>query len=412
MVKISKTVPQKEKTSSSQSDADKTLVDPRLEECVLAACVLTSDFKLDKGSPVPGRCVGKDAVLRSSSVEEEASASVPKPVKDNKRKRAPVLDDQKLKKRTAPRTKKTIDIPQAAGSMVVHKTPPQTEDISERDSGRVPELLEIEDASYLSRRMGDKPEGNLPESFRTEENSPGNSFGAVATEDSPTFPTFSAGAIREAQALGALELDRTHDGEDPFHDMFIGVEDTTGTSDTSDLFHGVQQALNQAATVHRESCSRSRTELRRYEAELQQVTEERNSLKLLLGQRGEEIKNLQDELARAHQDQIDLSEQWKEGMDRFAVEIETARTQLSSSENQLQKMKEKSSVQARRIEELEARLTSELVKSESDTEKAKADADALVAVYRADAKAAQVQAREAAETTDTRAHWVAKLARC
>ncbi|XP_070052620.1 uncharacterized protein [Nicotiana tomentosiformis] len=265
--------------------------------------------------------------------------------------------------------------------MVVHKALPRTEDISERDS----------------------------------ENAPDDSFGAVAIEGSPTFPAFSARAIREAQALGALELDRPHDGEDPFRDLFIGVEDTTGTSDASDLFHGVQQALNQDATVHRESCSWSRTELRRYEAELQRVIEERNSLKLLLGQRGEEIKDLQVELAKAHQDQIDLSEQKIEMIGKlceevdviraeslkwkgFAAEKETARTQLSSAENQVQKMKEKSSVQTRRIEELEARLASVLAKSESDAEKAKADADALVAIYRADAEAAQVQEREAAET--------------
>ncbi|XP_075094066.1 uncharacterized protein LOC107803010 isoform X1 [Nicotiana tabacum] len=103
---------------------------------------------------------------------------------------------------------------------------------------------------------------------------------------------------------------------------------------------------------------------------------------------------------------------WKEGMDRFAAEKETARAQLSSAENQLQKMKEKNSVQARGIEELEARLAFVLANAESDAEKAKADADALVAVYRANAEAAQVQAREAAETADTRAHWVAKLAKC
>ncbi|XP_075085596.1 uncharacterized protein LOC142168714 isoform X1 [Nicotiana tabacum] len=103
---------------------------------------------------------------------------------------------------------------------------------------------------------------------------------------------------------------------------------------------------------------------------------------------------------------------WKEGMDRFAAEKEAARTQLSAAENQLQSMKEKGSVQARRIKELEARLASELAKAESDAEKAKADADALVAVYRADTEAAQVQARKAIETADTRAHWVAELAKC
>ncbi|XP_070045001.1 uncharacterized protein [Nicotiana tomentosiformis] len=103
---------------------------------------------------------------------------------------------------------------------------------------------------------------------------------------------------------------------------------------------------------------------------------------------------------------------WKEGMDRFAAEKEIARAQLSSAKNQLQKMKEKGSVQARRIEELEARLASILANAKSNAEKAKADADALVAIYRADAEAAQVQAREAAETADTQAHWVAELAMC
>ncbi|XP_070038260.1 rRNA-processing protein EFG1-like [Nicotiana tomentosiformis] len=265
--------------------------------------------------------------------------------------------------------------------MVVHKAPPRTEDISEKDLGRVPELLKIEDASHRSQRMRDMSEWALLEYLRIEENAPSDLLGAVAIKDSPTFPVFSARVIREAQALGALELDRPHDGEDPFHDLFTGIKDVIGTSDASDLFHGVQRALNQAAVAHRKACSWSRAELCGYEAYLQRVTEERNSLKCILGQRAEEIKDLRVELAKAHQDQTDLSEQ------------------------------EKSSVQARRIEELEARLASELAKAESNAKKAKADMDALVAVYRADAEAAQVQAREAAETADTRAHWVAELAK-
>ncbi|XP_070039166.1 uncharacterized protein [Nicotiana tomentosiformis] len=68
--------------------------------------------------------------------------------------------------------------------------------------------------------------------------------------------------------------------------------------------------------------------------------------------------------------------------------------------------------EARRIEELEARLASVLAKAKIDAKKAKADVDALVAVYRADAKASQVQAREAADTADIRAHLVAELAKC
>nr|XP_033510065.1 uncharacterized protein LOC117274811 [Nicotiana tomentosiformis] len=147
--------------------------------------------------------------------------------------------------------------------------------------------------------MGDMTEGAL-ESLRTEENAPADSFGAATIEDLPTFPAFSAGIIWEAQALGALDLDRPHDGEDPFRDLFTGIEDVAGTGDESDHFHGVRQALNQAAAVHREACSRSQNELRRYEADLQRVTDERNSLRLLLGQREDEVKDLLAELAKAY----------------------------------------------------------------------------------------------------------------
>ncbi|XP_070032653.1 uncharacterized protein [Nicotiana tomentosiformis] len=99
-------------------------------------------------------------------------------------------------------------------------------------------------------------------------------------------------------------------------------------------------------------------------------------------------------------------------MDRFATEKEATRAQLSSAENQLQSMKEKISVQVRRIEEIEARLASKLAKAESNAEKVKANADVFVAVYQANAEATQVQAREAAETANTRAYWVAELAKC
>nr|XP_016436113.1 PREDICTED: myosin-8-like [Nicotiana tabacum] len=101
---------------------------------------------------------GKDAVMRPSSGEEETPALVPKPAKDNKRKRASTSEDPKLKTRTArkprnntiplteesvrhlrddeeeeeeenngsilvARVKKTIDAPKAAASMAVDEAP-------------------------------------------------------------------------------------------------------------------------------------------------------------------------------------------------------------------------------------------------------------------------------------------------
>lgn len=59
-------------------------------------------------------------------------------------------------------------------------------------------------------------EGADPEALRTEENSPSDSFGPIVIGDAPTLPAFSEGAIREAQALGTLEVGRFHEGEIPF----------------------------------------------------------------------------------------------------------------------------------------------------------------------------------------------------
>ncbi|XP_070035634.1 uncharacterized protein [Nicotiana tomentosiformis] len=493
MVKTSKTVSQKEKTSSSQPAADKTPVEPRLEESVPWMLGAVPDLKnwvqdlaststyaerswrdLSKGRwEAKNHGLGKDAILRPPSGEKEASAFVPKLVKDNKRKMAFTSEDPKSKTMTAlkprkntipltdesvrhlrdkdeeeeddgsilvARVKKTIDASKAAGSMVVCVSPPRTEVVSEKDSGKVPELTEVEDASHRSRQPVDISERADPEALRTEENAPSDSLGAIVIGDSPTPPAFSEGAIQEAQALVALEVDDPHEGEDPFCDLFTGIKDAAGPSDALGFFHEVQHALNRAAAVHREACSRSRAELRRYEVDLQRVTEERNALRLLFGQREEAIKDLRASLSRPDRpdravvnisisqlqqklevivklrEEVDMIRVdtlgWKDGMDRLATEKETARAQLSSAESQVQVMKEKSSVQARIIAELEARLASELAKAKSDAEKAKANADAFVAVYRADAEAAQVQAREASETAKTQAYWTAELAKC
>ncbi|XP_070011094.1 uncharacterized protein [Nicotiana sylvestris] len=98
-------------------------------------------------------------------------------------------------------------------------------------------------------------------------------------------------------------------------------------------------------------------------------------------------------------------------MDRLASEKDTARDQLSSVEYQLQSIKEESLARAKKIEELEAQLAAELAKATSEAEKVKADAEAIVAVYLADAKVAQTRAQEVADTAKTRSCWVAKHAK-
>ncbi|XP_070032970.1 uncharacterized protein [Nicotiana tomentosiformis] len=158
-----------------------------------------------------------------------------------------------------------------------------------------------------------------------------------------------------------------------------------------------------------------------------------------------EVKGLQAELEAAHKEQADLAEQvkrifevndtdsgvvanslvpqvqrkldvigqlreeadavkaeakvWKKNMDRLASEKKVARAQLVSAETQLRSVKEKALVQAKKIEELQYHLGSatsdreslatELAAAKSEVKMAKANVDAMVAIYRSDAEAAQ-----------------------
>ncbi|XP_070015324.1 uncharacterized protein [Nicotiana sylvestris] len=85
---------------------------------------------------------------------------------------------------------------------------------------------------------------------------------------------------------------------------------------------------------------------------------------------------------------------WKQNMDRLASKKDTARAQLSSAELQLQSMKDESLARAKKIEDLETRLAAEIAKTTSKVERVKANAEAVVAVYRADVEVAHTRAKE------------------
>jgi len=103
---------------------------------------------------------------------------------------------------------------------------------------------------------------------------------------------------------------------------------------------------------------------------------------------------------------------WKQKMDRLALEKEVARAQLLVAESQLQGVKEKSSSQTKKIEELEARLATELAKAKFEVEKVKANVEEIVAVYRSDAEAAQAWEKEVDNVAQTRAYWLAEHIQC
>nr|XP_009790675.1 PREDICTED: uncharacterized protein LOC104238094 [Nicotiana sylvestris] len=98
-------------------------------------------------------------------------------------------------------------------------------------------------------------------------------------------------------------------------------------------------------------------------------------------------------------------------MDLLASKKDTAQAQLSSVERQLQSMKEEILVRAKKIEELETQLVAELAKATSEVEKVKAEAEAFMAVYRANAEAANAQAKDIFYVAEVRLSCVASHAK-
>lgn len=90
---------------------------------------------------------------------------------------------------------------------------------------------------------------------------------------------------------------------------------------------------------------------------------------------------------------------WKQKMDDLASEKEAARAHLSITEIVLQGMKEKNFEQAKKIDELQDRLDTEIAATKSEAETAKADAEAIM-VYRPDTNSAQVRAKEVVDAAE------------
>ncbi|XP_070049387.1 uncharacterized protein [Nicotiana tomentosiformis] len=147
-----------------------------------------------------------------------------------------------------------------------------------------------------------------------------------------------------------------------------------------------------AIALHREASSKYRAELARCEADLKKLTEERNTLKLLyVQQKAELVEELREEAKMKEAETLG----WKQIMDRLDLEKDVVRAQLSSVERQLQ---------AQKVKELETRLAAELARATSE-------AEVLVASYRADAEAANTQAKEIFYAVEVRLSRVADHAR-
>ncbi|XP_070046983.1 uncharacterized protein YGR130C-like [Nicotiana tomentosiformis] len=197
-----------------------------------------------------------------------------------------------------------------------------------------------------------------------------------------------------------------------------------------------------ASVLHHENFLRYREELNQHEAETQELIEKRDAYKLLsvklqakLEAARKEHADLVKQVRQAFEVSDDYSdivandlnpqaqkkldhieqlrvevntvkaeaEEWKKNMDRLASEKETAHAQLASTEVQFRAAKEKTLVQAKKIEELQSQLNSAVSDQEylaNDLDAAKlevvvvrAEADDRVAQHKADAEVTQDQAR-------------------
>ncbi|XP_070036420.1 intracellular protein transport protein uso1-like [Nicotiana tomentosiformis] len=417
MAKTSKTVPQKEKASSSRLSDDKAPVEPSVHDYV----------------------PGLDAVLRPSSDEERNKSLVPKQGEDKKRKAPFRLGEPKPKTRRVKRKTiaLSIDLVQQLGEE-------EKENSSSALVVRSTEAIEVARATEL---MAAVPVGVVPEDQNLDRNTPSDLLRAMTMGDSPSLPSFSEKALKKARELKTPDIGAGSGAGDPFEDCFTGVDGGSNIGDASILLEEAQRFITRAI-------SRFRVNFSHCEAELRKVSGERDALRLLCSKKDEAIKDLQADLAKVCEEGVELDKQvslvllkygydltvevnpslsqlqqkikkigllreevdqiraecnrWKETLDRLATKKETILTKLLSADVQLRSVKQKGSVQAKKIEELETRLSE--VKAE--VESSKVLADKSIAVYRADAEAAQMEAREEAKTADTRAHWIAKLAKC
>ncbi|XP_070035711.1 uncharacterized protein [Nicotiana tomentosiformis] len=368
MAKTSKTVPQKEKASSSRPSGDKAPVEPS-----------TYDY-------IPSPCVTKDAALRPSSGEEGTKSPVPKSRKDKKRKAASRSEGPKPKTQRVRRKAIALSI-DSVQRLREEEDEKEDEEEEEEEGGsstlvtRSTRAIEVTEAPEPMAAVPVEVDPRIPSLDR---NAPSDSLGTMTVGYSPSLPTFSEEALKEARELKTPDIGGGSSVGDSFRDCFTGVDDGSDIGDASLLLEEAQRFITRAI-------SRFRVDLIQCEVELQKVSGERDALRLLCSQKDQAIKDLQVDLPKAREEEAELDKQvekirslreevdqikaecnrWKETIDRLAVEKETILTNLLSADVQLRNVKQKGSSQAKRIEELGAQLAE--AKAEVESSKILAD---------------------------------------
>ncbi|XP_070004990.1 uncharacterized protein [Nicotiana sylvestris] len=283
------------------------------------------------------------------------------------------------------------------------------------ETGKAPVSLEVE---IVPPSLTTIPEGVNDETPNGNENAPSEELGATTTGHSLSLPTFSEGAIEEANTLRM---------SDPNKDV-----------------------------------AKFRAELSQCEAERKKVSGEEKALRLLCIQKEEELKDLRTALVKAQKSESELAEQvtsilteygllgpaleaktlisqlqqkldmigqlrgkvdqvradchqWKKNMDPLAADKEVVAAQLASAEAHFLGIA-KGLAQARKIERLEVELAKawakaaqakgEVVQAKAEAEKTKVVANKSIAIYSREATVIQVKLREASD----RGRWSNELA--
>ncbi|XP_070051592.1 autophagy-related protein 23-like isoform X1 [Nicotiana tomentosiformis] len=406
---------------------------------VYSAFILLSIFPLYIG-------VTRDAILRPSSGDEGNKSSVLEQGKEKKRRASSRPEDPKPKTRKVRRKIIALSI-DSVQRLREEEEEEEKEEEEDSSSALVVRPTEAVEVARAAEPMAAVPIGVGSEDLSLDRSTLSDLLGAMAMDHSPSLPSFSEEALKEARELKTPDIGVGSGAADPFKDCFTGVDDSSDIGDASLLLEEAQRFITRAI-------GRFRVDLSQCEAELWKVLGEINDLRLLCSKKEEAIKDLQTDLAKVREERVELDQQvslvllkygfdstvevnpslsqlqqkiekigllreevdqiraecnqWKETIDRLAAEKENILTKLLSADVQLRNVKQKVSVQAKKIDELEIRRA----EAKAEVESSKVLADKSIAVYRADVEAAQVEAREAAKIAEARAHWVAELFKC
>ncbi|XP_070019616.1 uncharacterized protein [Nicotiana sylvestris] len=320
------------------------------------------DKKRRRDSPSDTPNPKKSKAHKSKNDSVALSAAVDQKLQDEEEVREDVGRELVARKRG------NVEASKAAESMMVEEAHPQTEKISEGGLSKVPESSGVEDISCHDKQPASVPEGFGPEVHQKGESAPSDLLGEINIDDSPPDPT--QGQFREARSMETPDV-RTD-----------------------------QERGRHIPWLHRGGCdalSRS----------IHQIPRRAESI-LEVQQKAEKIEQLHEEVEIKEAETLG----WKKNMDRLASENDIARAQLSSVERQLQIIREEILARAKKIKELGTRLAAELAKAASVAEKAKADTEPAVAVYRADDEAANTRAKEIFDAAQVRLSRAAEHTKC